>query len=192
MPTSRIVLLVLAAPLFCPTVLPAKGFRAECRTSCSDALYRCRDADGPARRCRRRLRADCRRNGPRAACRPNYSGRWTFTPTGAVTDECGLVTAADLTAITSMVVHEETRGDILTAEFGPGRDSIVGYLRDDGSTILEGETLLGGCPMASEVFIAPSPSLPWNVMNGAIRSGGRCGEQSCALQVDGRWDWVRE
>jgi hypothetical protein len=192
MATSRIVLLALAASLLCPAAPPAKGFRAQCRKACSDALYRCRDADGPAKRCRRQLRAACRLNGPRAVCRPSYSGIWTFTPTGEVSDGCGLVTGADLTALASMVVREETRGDTVTAEFGPERDLIAGYLRDDGSTILEGETLVGGCAMVSEVFIAPSPSLPWGLMNGAIRSAGLCGGQSCAIRVDGRWDWVRE
>ena len=191
MSTSRIVPLVLAALLLSPTVLPAQGFRAECRKSCSDALDRCRAADGPTRRCRRQVRADCRRNGPRLACRPNYSGVWTFIPTGEVTDGCGL-TGADLAVLTRMVVREGIWTDVVTAEFGPGHDSIAGYLRENGATILEGEAVIGGCTMSPEVFIEPSPSLPWNVMNGAIRAGGLCGGQSCALQVDGRWDWVRE
>jgi hypothetical protein len=185
MSPSRFALLVLAGLLLCPAVLGAKGFRAECRRSCSDALHRCRAADGPTKRCRRQLRAYCRRNGPRLACRPSYSGVWTFTPTGEVTDTCGLLTGTDLTALTTMVVREETFGDTVTAEFGPGRDSIAGYLRGDGSTILEGETPIGGCAMVSEVFIQPSPSLPWSVMNGPIRSSGLCGEQTCCCTSTG-------
>jgi hypothetical protein len=193
MSKTRSRVLVLAGLLATLGAVPATamGRRAECRKLCGDALERCHRVD-ELKRCRRQVRAECRRSGPQTVCRPSYSGDWTFTPTGELTDDCGIAAKTSVTELTRMVVVEETFGDGITAEFGPGRDRIVGYVRQDDSTILEGEIVLDGCVLGIEVFIEPSTSLPRNAVDGSIRSQGTCGERRCLFQVDGRWDWQRD
>jgi hypothetical protein len=159
--------------------------------ACGDALERCHRVD-ELRRCRREVRAECRRNGPQTVCRPSYTGSWAFTPTGETTDDCGFAAKTGVTELTRMVVVEGTFGDEISAEFGPGGDRLAGYVRDDDSTILEGEIVLDGCVLGIEVFIQPSTSLPRNAVGGTIRAQGTCGERRCLLQADGRWDWQRD
>jgi hypothetical protein len=191
---TRIAALVCAAMLSCPGTVPAAsamGPRAQCRKLCGDALAHCHEADDH-RRCRRQIRAECRRDGPQIVCRPNYTGSWAFTPTGELMDGCDLAAGGDLAELPRMVVHADRWGDGICAEFGAARATLVGYVRTGGGTILEGEALLDGCVLGTEIFIEPSPLLPRNAVSGGIRAQGTCGDRGCLFEVDGRWDWRRE
>jgi hypothetical protein len=182
-------LLVIAAMLACVAIATATaaGRRAQCRALCGDAVRRCRVTGGRAHFCRRLVRAECRHDGPDVACWPNYTGTWTFTATSEVADECGLAAGNDPTRLIRMAVRDGD--DVVVADFPAGGERVFGYLRPDGSTILEGGMTLGGCRLDAEILIARSPSLPRYAANGSIRAGGRCGGRICEFAVSGRWDW---
>jgi hypothetical protein len=190
MSTTSIASIVLAGVLLSGSgpVRHADAARAECRKFCRDAIARCRDLDPERKQCRRSVRRECRQEGPQLACRPNYTGTWTFTPIGAVTDDCKL-TGGDLTALTRLVVRESRTSDSVSGELGGNGEYIYGYMRSTGATILEGTTHLDGCELGIEIFIEPSAALSRYATEGEVRMGGLCGDRVCCVGAVGRWDW---